>query len=180
MWFWIFTIIFVGLIVWWIWGTWTDNYFFETWIGRTFSTILALAVGFGLICAAWWMAIGLAIWQTPDFQKGEVTSKDLVAIQTKDTVEGRFGGSIFASYGYVNGIRVLSYISKDDEGGLRVGYSPAVNSVIYEGDEKPRIETHHWYKENGWFFPFGSVQKSDSYSFYVPTDSVVDGYEIAP
>lgn len=180
MWFWIFTIIFLALIAWLIKGTWTDTYLFDTWIGRTFMTILLVAVGFGLIVLSWWMAIGLAVWQTPDFQKGETTTKKLVAVATKDSIEGRMGGSIFASYGYVYGVRTISYLSKNEDGAIQVGQVYAENSYVYEGDEKPRVETHHWFKENGWFFPFGVVQTAETYSFYVPTGSVADGYEIAP
>lgn len=178
--FWIFAILSTALIGWWIYNIVTEDFMIETRIGKFFVSLLAVICWGILIVASWWASIGLAVWLTPDYEPGETTTKSLVAVATKDTIEGQSAGSIFASYGYVHGVRTLSYISKDENGAIQVGYVYAQNAYVYEGDDKPRMDTLNWTKENGWFFPFGVVSTAKTYNFHVPVGSVVDGYEIAP
>lgn len=179
---WVFAAIATLLIIWWVWVIWYDDYrFFDTWVGKAFSTLGVVLIVWPLLLTGIFFASGgLANIFTP-YSHVKDSRNDLVAVKTKDTIEGKYAGSIFASYGYINGVRVLSYISRDDDGGMKLGYVKVSESVVYEGTDDPYIETHEFEKRN-WFWlpefiPFGSTR---TYSLHVPTGTVVDGYEIAP
>lgn len=177
--FWVLSVVVLFFCGWWLYITWNSELIY-TLIGRIFAVIIFGIVSVGIWClVAVGGATGLGHLFTPDYQKGDVTSVDLVAVEAKDTTEGRFGGSIFASYGYINGVRVLSFIEKHGDGGMKVGYLDADDVVIYEGDNKPEKITTTWVKENGWFTPW-VITRYDTYDLHVPLGSVVEGYEIKP
>ena len=178
--FWILSVVSAVFIGWWIYNIWADTFFFETWVGRSLVTFLAGAIVLPLlIVLIGVISAGLSMWLS-DYEKGDTEKVELVALQTKDSEEGRFGGTIFASYGYMEGERVISYISRAEDGGVTVGFEDADDSTIYEGEEDPHMITQYWTKENRWFWPFGSVATGESYEFHIPTGTIVDGYEVSP
>jgi hypothetical protein len=178
--FWIVAALCLLGIGWMLWGVWFDDWFYS-FLGKFFGSLGILLVGGGLgLLLTGVVSTGLAYAFTPDWKTGETTSTNLRAVTAKDVTEGRFAGSVFASYGYIDGKRVVSYVTQNAEGGIRLGYVDADNTVLYEKDDvTPNIQTHHFYKENLWFFPT-VFTTSETYSIYVPSGTVVDGFEIKP
>ncbi len=70
-------------------------------------------------------------------------------------------------------------MSKDSDGGIHVGYVDAGDTVIYESDKTPELQTHHWYQNNGWLFPW-NIASTDTYTLVVPKGSVVQDISVAP
>lgn len=136
--------------------------------------VIASVVGGGLTGLVWWWGVSV----TP-FEKASESDTSLRAIQTRETIEGSFHGGIFASYGYVDGVRVISYITQDEEGGIRLGYVRASQSVVYEDETDPYITTFEWQKNNWVFLPW-TMETANTYAVHVPEGSVVDGFEVAP
>lgn len=177
--FWILTAIVAFFVGWWIFISWQSDFFY-TVIGRILAAICELVVG----AMAWFLvavlgSVGLGYLLTPDFTQVHDSERGLVALATKDSVQGEFHGGIFASYGYIDGVRKLSYVTKDDEGGIRLGYVSPDASVIFEQAGTPHIITHQWERSNGWVIPW-AWETANTYSLYVPEGSVVQGYEVSP
>lgn len=141
-----------------------------------------------------WLAVGATVWlvgsfiilgvarATAPFHPTTTHTQDLVALTSRDTVQGEVRGSIFASYGYIEGARVLSYITRQDDGGLKLGYVSASDSVVYEDVEVgqvPRLVTQHWEQSNP-FLVDAVLGQTDTYSLHVPEGSVADTFEVAP
>lgn len=161
-----------------IWMSWWTE-FFETIIGGIFATIGIVLVG-ALVAA---LGVGITaligastIPLTPD---GTSQTEKLVALQTRDTVEGKYVGGIFASYGYVDGKRVLSYTTQRADGGFELGYVAASASVVYQGTRTPTLKTIRWHSYNPWVAPF-EVGEGHTYELHVPTGSVVENFQVAP
>lgn len=137
-------------------------------LGLVVGGLISVGVGgllFAICVAFFWNGL------TP--VKTGATERDLVALQTSSTVEGR---SYFLGSGYVDGKRVLNYITVDD-GAYRVESSDAVNSWIYESDEDPIVRVEHYDFVNPWLAPF-ALGGADAYSFYIPEGSVLSDYTI--
>ena len=114
----------------------------------------------------------LSIWFGPSSQyRGEADHK-LAALQTADTVNGRF----FLGSGYVNGNRTLNYIT-DDDGAFRIESAAARNSVVYQDADSPTVTVHEWYLENPWFAPW-SFSHWHTFTFHVPEGSILSDYTI--
>jgi len=180
-----FFLIFLGIalfgIGWLLYLTWSRDSFFYSAIGKFFSSLGVLIFG-GLVgfFLSTMVAFGLAFMFTPNFEARDTDSTGLRATTAKDVTEGQFYGGIFASYGYIDGKRVISYVTESDEGAIRLGYVNASDAVLFEDSTtEPRLETHHWVKENWVFFP-GPFETAETYSLYVPEGTVVDGFEIKP
>jgi len=175
--FWIVTALVILGTGYWIVATILDEWA-ETIIGAIFTVLGQLVVGFIVwILLAGALLSGI-VYATSKDEFVETTSENLIALQTRDSIEGRTAG-IFASTGYVEGVRVISYVTKDSDGGIRTGYVPAKDSVIYEGDSTPTLETHHWKRENGWIAPW-AASRAETYTINVPEGSVVESFEVAP
>jgi hypothetical protein len=135
-----------------------------------FSAVIA---GLLMVLVWWW---GVSV--TP-FEPVREKQTSLRAIETRDSVEGGFSGGVFASYGYVNGTRVISYVTQAEDGGIRLGYVRAALSVVYEGEENPYLKTVT-YEKNNWIFAPWSLEGIDNYEIHVPEGSVTDSFSIAP
>lgn len=173
--------IFAVLLVWGYIAICRDRYasVWDSIILGIFMTIMYWAIGLVVaVPAGYGISYGLAnmFHEEPEYVR---TEENLVALQTRESTEGEFHGGIFASYGYVDGKRVLSYITQDDQGGIRTGYVDARNSVIYEGDEAPTLITYEWSKSSPWLYP-APIDLGNTYELHVPEESVVQGYEVAP
>lgn len=103
----------------------------------------------------------------------------LVALASKDSISGELNAGIFASYGVIDGNRVLSYISKSDKGGMQLGQLDADKTVVYEGDENPHITTYKWVAYNRFLWPW-ELASGELYSVYVPKGSVTQDFNVAP
>lgn len=176
--FWVLTVLVVAIFTWRTVDIIRSD-FFQTLLGQIMAVIGELVLGaivwFVLVLG---LSVGLAHSSSTNVSAGSYDT-NLRAIATKDVTEGRFSGSIFGSYGYIDGKRVISYITQNSDGGIRVGYIDAENVTIYEGDDTPHIRTNTWTRTNLWFFP-GTIDSANSYDLFVPEGSVVDGYEVAP
>lgn len=168
----------LALTVWWVFVTW-DSGFFETSFGAFFASLGEIVVG----CFAWFV---LAIGATggigslvTSYEARGTTEANLAAVATGASIEGQFRGGIFASYGYIEGVRVISYLTRGDDDGIRARQVNADDAVIFEGATKPTVETHRWVKENGWIFPW-TLGTTYTYTFRVPEGSVVESYEVTP
>lgn len=177
--FWILTILITIGAIWWIVNT-IHVEFTETILGTIVVAIVQLIASFVIwtfVTAG--IVLGVAYFTTP-YTPHTSTSETLIALQTKDTIEGKFSGGIFASRGYIEGKPVISYVTKGENGGMRTGYAPADNTVIYESnDDKPKLETQVEARENGWLAP-GIIMTRETYKITIPEGSVIETFEIAP
>lgn len=165
----------VLLFVWFV--IWTDE--FEEWLLKlwySFLFTLAAAAIAGVVTV---ILIGIS-YSTSDNSEWVLKSEEetsLVALKTADNTSGEFHGGLFASYGYIEGQRVINYISKDEGGGIRTDYATADSSIIYETDDSPRMVAQVFHRGNYWVLPW-NVMNGYTNLFYVPPGSVVEGYEI--
>lgn len=172
------TIIFVFLAI-------TFFVFWDDWdawdiVGNTFKIIAAIFLNAFAGFLALLLVHGVANIVTP-YEYDSTTESSLVAAKTSDTVEGKFSGGVFASYGYVDGKRVISYISQEADGAYVTGYLDADKTRVYEvNDEKPYIETIREVKENGWFIPGGVFDSNETYKLYIPEGTIVESFEFTP
>lgn len=184
--FWIATAVLAVVVLGWIvfamrreYDYYIHSKFWFTPIGKILTTLGQLVLGF----VAWFVLAlifsGIATATAGDYQYVSTDEKPLVALQTRDSVNGNFRGGVFASYGSIDGKRVISYVTKAENGGIRTGTVDADEAVIYEEDGKPRMETLHWEKRND-FVMGGIAAKTETYVIYVPVGSLVENYEVAP
>jgi len=104
-------------------------------------------------------------------------TENLQALSISSSITGRFSGGFFVSSGYVDGMRTLNFVARQADGGFRVDAVWAVNSRIYEGNDKPTISTTFHSYSNGWLIPW-DVRNNTTYRFDVPKGSVLEGYTV--
>jgi hypothetical protein len=186
MFFWIASVLLLIATIAWIraamkrrYEPWISIRFWHTIVGKILTAIGQVAVAFvaWLLLSLIFVGLGNAFQQ--NYEHVSTEEKSLVALQTRDSVEGSIRNGVFASYGSIDGKRVISYVTKDESGGIRTGTVDADQTVIYEEDSKPRMDVLHWEKRN-WLWIDGVISTTETYVIYVPVGSLVENYEVAP
>jgi hypothetical protein len=98
----------------------------------------------------------------------------LKALGNANTTTGRF---YFLGGGYINGERVLNYISQRDSGAILVEQSKAKDSTIFEGSAEATVRVRRYDYINGWILPW-PMGSADKYEFRIPEGSVVESYTL--
>lgn len=155
-------------------------YFEEWWTGVLgVLGILALWAGSVLLIVPLIFSgfMNLAI---KDFTLTEEKSTDLIALETRSSINGEFVGSIFLSAGYVSENSTFNFLYSTDDGGVKVGQVFAHDATVYEDEQDdPHYVKFTWKKWDYFWAPF-SVNQAHTYAFHVPEGSVVSNYEVTP
>jgi hypothetical protein len=136
-----------------------------------FSTaIMVMVVLFGL---------GIYTQSTINNQPYTTTSTSHVLKNLGDnsTVTGRLHGSLFGSYGYIDGKRVLAFAEETD-GYAVLGQVDADDVRIHEGAAHPHFIRHDYVWANRGLVPWDLGTAVD-YDFYVPSGTISDQYTIS-
>lgn len=165
--FWIILGIVVAVSIFSIVAAITEGEGLLAFMGIFFSFIGGLFV-VGLLSGA------TSLWGWTYVVKTEVKTLELQALDTGDSMSGRF----FLGSGYVNGERTLNYIVKTDGGWSEVGAHGADHSRIFEDEsDRPVLIETYWTWGNPWLFPWdwGTTDNAD---FHIPDNSVVEDYTV--
>lgn len=113
---------------------------------------------------------------------------ELKALQTQENQSTVSTGSFFLGFGYYTSgdavDQVINYIQISADGGATMQGAPLEESVIYEGDHtEPYVEVWATHEETtGTFWVpwhIDLVEAPYEYRFYVPTGSIIGGYEVS-
>lgn len=108
------------------------------------------------------------------FPQAETSRSELRAIAVSSSVEGRF----FLGSGYVDGKRVLNYITARD-GFSEVEQVRADHARIYEdADSRPYLATVDHVADVWWFAPFRVESGFPRSDFHVPAGSILENFTI--
>ena len=99
-------------------------------------------------------------------------TKPLVALDTSSQQAGQF----FLGTGSMNNKRTLNFI-RQEEGYVKLDYSLAEDSRIFEGSEKATFTEYIWSYDNPWVLPW-TWRTGYSYDFHVPEGTVQGDYNI--
>lgn len=109
---------------------------------------------------------------------------DIVAMGNSTSLEGKYRGGIFASYGTLNSTQVISYVTKDENGGLHLNKVDADNATVYEQDGDPHISIVRYTEHVDYSFwvPWmvGDRDGGTHTQLYVPKGSVSTEFSLDP
>lgn len=156
-----------------------DHYFYEWW--TALFGVLGILLACGVAMTAWGFGLaGLQMWLQADAKVEKETTYNLAALDTGEGIEGRFGGNVFISTGYINSYLTFNFLYEEKDGGVRLGNIYSYDGTVYEDEEdQPHVTEFTWHKYDPWISPY-AAWKGDTYAFHVPEGSVVQGYEVKP
>jgi hypothetical protein len=165
---------------------------FWLWVGITVAIILAFLIVngrsryndwtdgiFGAIMTVVVSGILFGVFMTIFYfnsrsnMETDHTSK-LKALTLGSSVEGHVSGSIFATYGEVDGKRVINYLSEGKNGAIYVKQADAYGTTIYQDatDGTATVKSEKNFYRNGWILPWDMYGYYPSHIFHVPKGSV--------
>lgn len=157
---------------------WEREEFYETWWTAMLGFI-GIVLVWSAACGFWVLILGFVQQFTP-WSLESSNKAPLVALSTDSKVEGYYGRGIFISRGYIDEKQTFNFLYEKSDGGVKLDYSLAEDSVIYQdAQESPYRTEYIWGKYNPWISPV-SMSASYSYDFHVPEGSVAEGYEVKP
>jgi len=141
--------------------------------------------GFGFALAASFLALIISAvvgFLTIMFCSLIPTNHDLIrddthklkALGNNTTTTGRF---YFLGGGYIDGKRVLNFISEHNGGAIKVEKADAEDATIYEGNDTATVRVRHFDHNNGWVTPW-PLGSHTTYEFRIPEGSVVESYTL--
>ena len=134
-----------------------------------------VAMGAAFISAAVGFLVLLAFCAIP--ANNDLVADDthkLKALGNANATTGRF---YFLGGGYIDGKRVLNFITERQGGAIRVEQADATNSTIYEGSTDATVQVRHYDHNNGWVLPW-PIGSHTEYEFHIPSGSVVESYTL--
>lgn len=146
--------------------------FGESWLGNVvfgFLTAMIVAlvggmVGFGILAL-----VSLAIPTTLHSQAHD----ELRAVSASSSIEGRF----YLGSGYVDGKRVLNYITAED-GYSELKQADASASRVFEDEgADPYVISYDWAKDAWWWIP-GAFPMGTTYDFHIPPASILEDFTV--
>lgn len=170
--FWILAAASLFAVGWCIWRFWVGALQPETIIGGIFGSFLILLAGvfFGGVLTFGGSAL---LYLTVQPQVHVERNETLRAVSASSSIQGRF----FLGSGYVNGVRVLNYISAE-KGYSELRQANASASRIFEDESAaPYVTVYEWAKEAWWIAP-GRYGAGETFDFHIPEDSILEDYTI--
>jgi len=148
-----------------------DGYYGRDWggaFGFGFVTLILGSLATTLVCAI----LSAAPFDYPQ-DEARTTSQELRALTTSSELHGQ----TYLLGGYIDEDPVFRYIRAEGDGMVLRSVS-ADDSIVYEGDYEPRIDTITTTWGNPWLYPF--TFENDTYEFYVPEGSVSGDISVTP
>lgn len=152
-----------------MWKACTD-YYLGYGIGLILVPFLGALVGL--------LVLGIGTLSAPSsyYKHTGDTTVDLRSMGSGDSVSGR---SYFLGGGYVEGKKVLSYISAESDGASVLRSVNADQSRVYEDTDKPTVTIKSFDKHIWWLAPF-PTDSTKNYVFHVPKGTVSDSFTMTP
>ena len=160
---WIVIIFAIGCGIWWA----KETYSIGSGVGVGFLVLLLGVILAFLLC----LLIGAA--EPPYAEPYTVQTTEIRALRDGTDIEGRFGGGIFCTSGYIDEEPVYTVLVNTDRG-MKTEVYKAKNTYIQFTDEAPRVETCVCEAIGFWnFFCGDGILDTLEYIIYIPTDSEV-------
>lgn len=111
-----------------------------------FSAILLTIVVLFLSLIASGLVVSTAANETSLHTSEQVTSRNIIAMKSTDTLQGNIGGSfLFTSGSISTGNYMFVFYEKLEDGSIVLSKIPAENTkIIQGGDVQPAVESHYY------------------------------------